>query len=99
MGYYIEGPTRGKTAFLINMHGAVEVTVERAAEVFENSEEEHGVICVINGTFEAAGFCYDEDEFEEFADPYDRRPKRWLLLPRHTAEKLSGFKRSKADDE
>lgn len=39
------------------------------------------LVCVVsNFSFEAAGYCYDEREFEEFAR-YDGRQKTWLIVP------------------
>ena len=44
---------------------------------------------VQNGLFDAAGICYDENEFKAFtADPSDTRPKDLLTLDKDTALRL-----------
>lgn len=90
MGYYIEGPTLGKTKFIVDNFGAILIT---PAEALEAIKEKMGVICVVNnGPFEAAAFCYNEDEFEAFNDPGDFRPKKWLLMDMKKAKELTGYK-------
>ena len=38
------------------------------------------LICVLdNGFFGAAGYMYSENEFLQFADSGDNRPKRWFI--------------------
>lgn len=88
MGYYIETPSQfGKARYLVETHGAKLIT--RPA-VFPATDE--ALICVVgNLMFEAAGYCFDEGEFNAFASP-DHRPKQWLLMDRETAQRLSGFK-------
>jgi len=39
------------------------------------------VVVVNNGMFDAAGWCFDKREFEEFSDPNDGRSKVWLIVP------------------
>ena len=41
--------------------------------------------------FDAAGYCYSEEEFKEFSNPDDLRPKRWIIYP--YAAELSGYKK------
>lgn len=80
MGYYINTkrngtylPARGKADILI---------AEGAKEIQPPITFQPGLICVVNnGPFEAAGHCYSEQEMREFNDPFDRRPKRWLVDP------------------
>ena len=81
MGYYIQGPAKGKAAMLVSEHQAVNVTLDRP-ETFADVPDGQAMIVVMdNGPFEAAGLCYDEREFVEFTDPGDNRPKQFL----HTA--------------
>lgn len=90
MGYYIEGPTIGKKDYLVNMQQAKEVSEAEAREAMK--DESLGVVCIVSvGPWDAAGFCYSLDEFEVFASPRDNRPKRWVVLPRWKAERLSGY--------
>jgi hypothetical protein len=38
------------------------------------------LVCVVdNGWMAAAGYVYNEREFEDFTDPRDGRPKRWFI--------------------
>ncbi len=89
MGYYIQGPAKGKVEHILaECEGAKEVSIEEATGLVDS-----GLVCVVdNGMFEAAGFVYSKREFEEFADPIDSRPKRWLSVPREWAEKESGYR-------
>jgi len=88
MGYYINQTSKGvqlpngdKADYLI-LYGAKEV----------KAEFQPNLICVVeNGPFDAAGFAYDEKEFNEFNNYRDGRPKRWLVHP--LAAKLSGYTR------
>ena len=91
MGFYIEGPRKGKAEFLKKEYGAVQVRVGNAKEALGNPEL--AVICVVyNSTWDAAGFAHNLREFERMevrAD--DQRPRRWMVMDRETAEKLSGY--------
>lgn len=92
MGYYIQTPSsRGKADQIIEMYGADEITREEAKEFVKDGT--FGVVCVVqNGPFDAAGYCFNEREWTEFADPGDHRPKRWLIMDKAEAERLSGYK-------
>lgn len=75
---------------LVNQYGAREIQLDEARKLI--NEPSAGIICVIdNGAFEAAGFCFSEDEFIEFAADGTRRLRRWYMLPRDTAAWLSGY--------
>ena len=52
------------------------------------------VVCVVdNGLFEAAAYCYNENEFEAFTLSEDNRPKIWLLIEdKDKVEKITNFK-------
>ena len=93
MGYYVEtGTTHGKADEILKAHplDAREVRILEAREAVESGE---GVIVVMNnGPFEAAGFAFNMQEFEEFTDPFDPRPKRYIVMPYPKAAELSGFR-------
>ena len=89
MGYYVQGPAHRKADFIMKNYDAMKVTLPEAKEAVI---EGMGVICVVdNGAFEAAAFCYNEQEFNAFNDPSDNRPKTWLIMDRKKAEELSKF--------
>ncbi len=89
MGYYIEVPHNlMKAAQLVELHGA---KVLDKQPVFNEVPSDKAIICVINnGPWEAAGYAYNEREFNEFATP-DGRPRTWLIMDRKLAIKLSGY--------
>lgn len=65
MGYYIQVPNpTHKAAQLKSMYDAVIVP---QPEGWDEVPEDKALICVIqNGQFDAAAYCYNEREFEEF---------------------------------
>ena len=87
MGYYIETPmNHGKARYIVQHYNGVVATYEEA----KVASTDQGVIVVLdNGPFEAAGFAYDESEFEAFTS--DGRPKSFVILERSLAERLTGF--------
>ena len=91
MGYYLQGPTLEKAAYLAKNHGAEQVDEDAArAAIIDRSK---AVVCIKdNGIFECAGYCFDVKEFENFSYDRDTRPTTWLLMDRETVEDLSGFK-------
>ena len=45
----------------------------------------NNLVCVINnGIFGAAGYAYNEREFEVFTDPSDPRQRRWFIWDKVT---------------
>ena len=90
MGYYINQingkllPAKNKAQFLIE-NGAKKV--EGKIEFQEN------LVCVVeNAFFDAAGFTFSQDEMDVFNNPYDNRPKTWLIVP--DAAKLAGYEKN-----
>jgi hypothetical protein len=90
MGFYIEtGTSRGKADILISQYGASPV-----CPVFKDIDDNKALICVVdNGYFEAAAYCFSEQEFKAFNDPSDPRPRKWLIMDKDVAEKLSGYRK------
>lgn len=74
MGYYIEVPeNHGKAQQIVDIHGGT--ILERMPETFADIPEGQALICVVdNGPFEAAAFCYNEEEFAAFNTPDDVGP-------------------------
>jgi hypothetical protein len=61
--------------------GKAQKLIEDGAKVV-NAEFQPNLVCVVdNGFFEAAGYCFNENEFEAFNSPSDPRPKIWLVHP------------------
>lgn len=90
MGYYIQGPARGKGEFLMEKYGADIVSKTRAEQLINSNE--FAVVCVVdNGPFEAAALCYDTREFEAFSNPSDYRSKLWMTMERAKAHELAGY--------
>jgi len=84
MGYYINETSRG---IQLPASGKARVLISDGA-VRVAPEFQPNLICVVdNGLFEAAGYCYSEEEFKVFNDPNDWRPKTWLVHP--DAKKLA----------
>ena len=91
MGFYIEGPVRGKAQFLRDNYSA-SLWKSKDAPEWEEIDNSEAIICVVdNGIFEAAGYCYNPRELEAFARP-DGRLKAWLLMDKQKAEELTGYK-------
>ena len=87
MGRYIQGSPFGKAEFLKKEHGAKQVSQQEAEQAVLDGE---GVVCVVdNGRFEAAGYVYDENEYNAFSCPGDFRPKTWLVMSKDIVEKLA----------
>lgn len=87
MGYYINQDSKGKPLPSI---GKAEALLNDGGTKTDNSFKENLICVVNNGFFEAAAYCYSEQEYKEFSDPADRRPKVWLVHPE--AKKLSDYK-------
>lgn len=107
MGYYIEcqRPTGKVDQILAMIPRAVEVPFLLADKNFRDlrhptinpdakfiGDNNYAVIVIIdNGSFEAAGYCYDRNEFDTFTDPTDMRPRRYVLMPHEDAKRLTGY--------
>ena len=50
------------------------------------------IVVVDNFHFESAGFAYDDAELQAFTDPTDPRPRRFLVIDRALAVKLTNYK-------
>jgi hypothetical protein len=92
MGYYVQVPENlGKAKQIVDLYGG---EIIPRPETFSSIPSDKGLIVVIsNGLFEAAGYAYDQAELDAFTDPDDERPKKFVLMNKAQAEKLSGYKR------
>lgn len=87
MGYYINHDSKGNL-----LNNKVADLVNDGAQLLKRQPETliENLVCVVgNGLFTAAGYCFDEIEFEAFTDPNDTRKKVWLIHP--MASTLSGY--------
>jgi hypothetical protein len=89
VGYYIEVPDKlYKAEQIRDIYKAVEIP---APKTFSTVPEDMAIICVVqNPTFDAAAYCYNESELEQFRE-FDGRRKTWLVMDKKLAEKLSGY--------
>lgn len=88
MGRYIDkingypAPAKGKVNFIEKHIAGVKNLGSETPERFCQN-----LVCVMdNGAFEAAGYAFNEREFQAFARP-DGRHKTWLIVP--FAEQIS----------
>ena len=90
MGLYINQNSNGTNLPACNK--ADYLLLDGGKEIFPPIKFQPNLVCVVeNGLFDAAGFCYNENEFKAFNDPSDPRPKRWIIYP--NAAKISGYKK------
>ncbi len=88
MGYYIQGPALRKGNFLVKEYNAQQIS----RPLTFNPPKDKAYICVVdNGIFEAAAFCYNQREYEEFSLLSDKRNKEWYLMDLSLVKQLSGY--------
>lgn len=92
MGFYLLDATEheptGKVQTLMALPGAVLLS-----DAPDKLAPGRITICVVdNGTFQAAGIAFDQQELEVFKGGrgayYDTRPRQWLTLPVEEVVKL-----------
>lgn len=89
MGYYINQTSKGTE---LPAKGKAKALIADGATQIEPSKLQYqpNLVCVVeNGSFDAAGYVYSPNEFKEWNDSSDDRPKTWLTHP--DAVKLSGY--------
>jgi hypothetical protein len=80
MGKYLNVDSNGKSIGT-SYHNKLSNLIEDGAIIVSPKEFQDNLVCVVNnGIFAAAGYAYDEREFEVFNRP-DVRPKTWLVYP------------------
>jgi len=94
MGYYVQGPTKGKGPELVSQHGAREIS--KPASFTDIPAGMALVVVVDNGFFEAAGYAYSPAEFEVFVNPDadDKRPRKFYLMGENLCRKLSDYNKA-----
>ncbi len=95
MGYYIQGPSKGKVEMLMNQYGAHWMPPAEAPLSYEEIPKDKAIVVVIeNPLFEAAALCYNSREFEDlinFDVVDDPRPRTILIMDRAKAYELAGY--------
>jgi hypothetical protein len=81
MGYYINELPTGEVLPNFGKAGKL-LTVEGVKKIEEPNSWEEDIVCVVEnrGMFEAAGYCFNEQELSAFKYP-DGRRKTWLKVP------------------
>jgi hypothetical protein len=89
MGFYIEtGTAKGKASIVARELGGTLLTRGEAAEIVKDPKR--AIIVVLdNGPFEAAGFAFNEEEFDALTS--DDRPKEYVEITRAQACELTGY--------
>ena len=86
MGFYINQNSKGQP---LPAKGKAHALLQDGA-IIVAPEFQPNLVCVVrNPMFDAAGYCYDKDEFNAWTDPEDPRPKIWLVYEH--AGLLSGY--------
>jgi hypothetical protein len=81
MGQYINKLPNGKVLSVKNKANQIIENIPGTLQVPPPYEFVDNLVCVVdNGMFEAAAYCYSENEFHEFKRT-DGRPKTWLIVP------------------
>ncbi len=80
MGKYLNVDSRGGSLGTSYQQKLSRLIADGAIVVSPKDFQDDLVCVVDNGIFAAAGYAYDEREFEDFNRP-DGRPKTWLVYP------------------
>ena len=80
MGKYIN--TTSQNGVLPFQGKARKLIDDGATLILDKPSFQDNLVCVVdNGAFEAAAYCYSEQEFQAFNEPTDYRQKSWLIYP------------------
>jgi hypothetical protein len=85
MGFYINPPNgEAKSVFLERV--GQRIPPPTAKFHYSDVPNDVAIVCLVsNGSWDAAGIAYSEEELHRFAYPGDRRPRKWYLIPRDRA--------------
>lgn len=87
MGYYINETSKGVPLPAI---GKYDELISDGGTPDNGDQFKENLICVVqNALFDAAGYAFDEREFEVFHEQRTGRPRKWLIHPE--AKRLSGW--------
>jgi hypothetical protein len=80
MGKYLNVNSKGNSLGTSYQQKIANLIADGAMIVSPDVFQENLVCVVNNGMFAAAGYAYDEREFDDFRRP-DGRPKTWFVYP------------------
>lgn len=89
MGYYFDGPPKGKVQQLINQ-GAQPIA--KPKDLAALPSDKALIVVIDSGFFDAAGLAYSDAELVDLTQPGDTRPRTFLSMDKATAHKLTGYK-------
>lgn len=90
MGYYINSTSKGKHLGF-SAKTKEQALIQDGATPTDGKTFEDNLVCIVdNGHFAAAAYAYSKEEYEDFINPRDTRPKTWLIYEH--AKELSGYK-------
>ncbi|HNX08453.1 MAG TPA: hypothetical protein PKL96_12785 [Bacteroidales bacterium] len=79
MGKYINQTTNGAVGTSSSAKCNA-ILADGGIEIPAPTKFQPNLVCVVdNGHFAAAGYCYNEREFDDFNYSGDHRPKRWFV--------------------
>ena len=91
MGYYVETSNfHGKSEEIAKKYDGE--IVDKPVSFDEVPSGKALIVVMNNGAFEAAGYAFNADEFAAFTSPNDLRPKKYALIDRVAANRLTGYK-------
>jgi hypothetical protein len=94
MGYYINNTKNGPLQPIYKANQLLEqglaTRIDKPTTLPENKDK--AIVCVVsNGPFDAAAYCYSQNELEAFSK-FDGRNRVWLEMDRQLVEELTNFK-------
>lgn len=92
MGCYVNPKTETKEQFL--QREGLELPFQLGIncgfeEIIKTTPEKLPVVWVDNGSFTAAGVCFNESEFEAFTKPNEERQREMFLVPIEKLKEVS----------
>ena len=93
MGFYINNFANG-TPLSNNFKDVDLLDIPGALIIPRPDAWQEDLVCVVkNGQWDAAAYCYSQEEFVRFNHPDDRRIKIWLHVP--NAKSLTNYQPAK----
>ena len=79
MGKYVNETSKGQVG--VSFNAKCQALLEDGATLIPTPTKfVENLVCVVdNGFFTAAGYAYDQREFDDFSDSNDPRRKRWFV--------------------